>query len=116
MHWTSFPPSIRNLEPCDGRFEATRLEADGCEVLFGRYPAGTIIEPHHHSTENYGVITKGQMLITITGVERSYGPGDWYGVPAGAIHWARCAVDTEEIEFWFRGEVANHSAEDNLAD
>ena len=105
MHWKSFPPAIRQLEPYGGQFEASRLRADGCDVLFGRYPAGTVIEPHEHPTDNYGVITKGEMLILIDEVERSYGPGDWYHVPAHAIHSARCLVDTQEIEFWFEASL-----------
>ena len=107
MRWTSFPPSIRQLEPYEGRFEATRLRAEGCDVLFGHYPAGTIIEPHDHPTDNYGVITKGEMFITVGGVERRFGPGDWYHVPAGVVHSARCSTDVEEIEFWFAAESSD---------
>jgi quercetin dioxygenase-like cupin family protein len=70
-------------------------------VLFATYPAGTSMPPHHHPTDNWGVITKGRMHVTVDGAERSYGPGDWYHVPAGMIHAARCEVDTEEVELWF---------------
>lgn len=106
MKWKSFPPAIRGLEPYGGRFEASRLDADGCEILFARYPAGTDFEPHHHDTDNYGVITKGEMMITIDGLERRYGPGDWYHVPARKLHSARCEAETEEIEFWFEADAS----------
>jgi quercetin dioxygenase-like cupin family protein len=101
MKWAEFPPRIRALEPYAGLFEAFRLKAEGCEVLFGTYPAGTRIAPHDHPTDNWGVITKGEMAIVIEGVERRYGPGDWYHVPAGTTHSAFCNGDTEEVEFWF---------------
>jgi quercetin dioxygenase-like cupin family protein len=101
MKWSSFPPRIQGLPTYEGRFEAYRLPHEGCEVLFGVYPAGSFIPPHEHPTDNWGVITKGEMRITIDGVERRYGPGDWYHVSAGAAHAARCDVDTEEVEFWF---------------
>jgi quercetin dioxygenase-like cupin family protein len=101
MKWTEFPPRIRALEPYAGLFEAFRLKAEGCEVLFGTYPAGTRIAPHDHPTDNWGVITKGEMAIVIEGVERRYAPGDWYHVPAGTTHSAYCNGDTEEVEFWF---------------
>lgn len=101
MKWNEFPPRIRALEPYAGRFDAFRLRAEGCEVLFGTYPAGTRIEPHTHATDNWGVVTKGEMAIVIDEVERRYGPGDWYHVPAGAEHSAFCDVDSEEVEFWF---------------
>ena len=37
----------------------------------------------------------------MNGQTTRYRPGDWYHVPAGVTHAARCDVDTEEIEFWF---------------
>jgi quercetin dioxygenase-like cupin family protein len=104
MKWDRFPPKIRTLERFSQRFQAFRLHADGCDVLFGTYPAGTRIEPHSHDTDNWGVITRGEMIIAANGVETRYGPGDWYYIPARAEHSARCDADTVEIEFWFRVE------------
>ena len=60
-----FPPEIEALPDFDGPFDAHRLGADGCEVLFATYPAGTTIAPHTHSTDNVGVITKGQLDLTV---------------------------------------------------
>jgi quercetin dioxygenase-like cupin family protein len=102
MRWQAFPPRIRALESVRMRFDAFRLPARDCDVYFGTYPAGTEIEPHRHDTDNWGVITRGEMLITLDGATRTYGPGDWYHVPAGMEHSARCHLETEEIEFWFR--------------
>ena len=79
-----------------------RLTAQDCDVLFGTYPGGTHIEPHTHPTDNWGVITKGEMVIAMEGTETRYAPGDWYHVPALVEHSAYCDVDTEEVEFWFR--------------
>ena len=101
LKWPHFPERIRALPPYSGRFDAFRLAAEGCEVLFASYPAGTAIEPHSHETDNWGVITKGEMAIVMMGKEHRFGPGEWYHVPAGCEHAARCDQDTEEIEFWF---------------
>jgi quercetin dioxygenase-like cupin family protein len=101
MKFASFPPKVRSLPPYAGRFEAFRLPATGCEILFAVYPAGTEIPPHAHDTDNCGVITKGEMIIMIDGAETHYVPGDWYVVPAGVVHSARCEMHTEEVEFWF---------------
>ena len=101
MKWSEFPPRIRALEPYAGLFSAFRLKAEGCDVLFGTYPTGTQIAAHNHPTDNWGVITKGEMAIVIDGVERRYRPGEWYHVPAGVAHSAYCHGDTEEVEFWF---------------
>lgn len=97
-----YPELIRSLPAFEGRFEAFRLEAKDCEVLFASYPAGTVIEPHCHDTENVGIITKGQLLLTIDGKTSVITAGQWYHVPAGVEHGAEFKDDTAEIEFWFR--------------
>jgi quercetin dioxygenase-like cupin family protein len=101
MAESDFPELIRSLPAFEGPFDAMRLAADGCEVLFASYPAGTTIDPHEHGTRNCGVITKGELFLTVGGVESRYGPGDWYEVEANQVHSARFDVDTSEIEFWF---------------
>ena len=96
-----FPPEIEALPDFDGPFDAHRLSAEGCEVLFATYPAGTTIAPHTHPTDNVGVITKGELVLTVGGELTSYVPGDWYHVPAETEHAARFDTDSAEIEFWF---------------
>lgn len=96
-----FPPEIEALPAFDGPFDAHRLAASGCEVLFATYPAGTTIAPHTHRTNNVGVITKGQLILTVGQERTTYGPGDWYHVPAEVEHGAQFDVDSAEIEFWF---------------
>jgi mannose-6-phosphate isomerase-like protein (cupin superfamily) len=100
----AFPERIRALPPFEGPFDAFRLEARGCDVLFASYPAGTRIAPHEHPTENCGVILSGELILTLDDRERRYGPGDWYEIPAGATHAARFEVATSEVEFWFEEE------------
>ena len=99
-----FPARIRSLPPFAGPFDAFRLAAQNCEVLFASYPAGTSIEPHTHPTENCGVITEGELILIIAGRESRFGPGDWYHLDPGEEHAARFEVATSEIEFWFDAE------------
>lgn len=75
-----FPKLLQKLPPFEGSFEALKLEAKNCDVLFASYPKGTKIAPHKHDTENVGV----------------------YHLPAEVMHSARFDVETSEIEFWFR--------------
>lgn len=96
-----YPGKIRELPLFDGRFDAYRLAAAGADVLFASYPAGTSIPPHRHATDNYGVITRGELILTLDGRVTRHGPGDWYHVPAQAEHAARFERNTDEIEFWF---------------
>lgn len=97
-----FPDLIRQLPEFDGPFDAYQLNAKKCEVLFASYPAGTSIEPHSHPTRNAGVITEGELILTVGGVENRYGPGEWYRIEENEEHSARFDVDTSEIEFWFK--------------
>ena len=101
MPETHFPEQVRALAAFEGPFDAFRLPAEGCDVLFATYPAGTTIDPHRHDTDNVGVITKGELILTVAGVETRYGRGDWYHVPAEAEHAARFERDSAEIELWF---------------
>jgi len=97
----TFPDRITTLPPFEGPFDAHRLAAEGCEVLFASYPAGTVIDPHRHDTENVGVITKGELILITGGEETRFGVGDWYHVDTDTEHAARFETETAEIEFWF---------------
>ncbi len=97
-----FPPEIAALPAFDGPFDAYRLAAELCEVLFASYPAGTSIPPHSHATSNVGVITKGSLILSMNNTVQSFEVGEWYQVPAGVEHAARFDVESAEIEFWFQ--------------
>lgn len=96
-----FPPRLRDLPKFDGPFDAYKLEAKGCDVLFASYPPGTVIPLHSHSTDNAGVITQGELILTMGETVRRFGVGEWYHVPANVSHAAEFEVATSEIEFWF---------------
>jgi len=96
-----YPDLIQQLPKFGGRFDAYQLAADGCKVLLASYPAGTVIDAHQHDTDNVGVITRGELLLTIDGTTRRIAAGEWYHVPAHQEHAAEFREDTAEIEFWF---------------
>ena len=96
-----YPARIKRLPLFDGRFDAYKLEAKDCNVLFACYPAGTSIPTHSHPTDNHGVITRGELILTQAGEVTIIGTGQWYHVPANVEHSARFEVETDEVEFWF---------------
>jgi quercetin dioxygenase-like cupin family protein len=98
----TFPDRIRALEPFRERFAAFRLRAEACNVLFATYPAGTEIEPHTHPSDKWCVVLRGRIVLAVNGSEQDLGPGEWYHIPPRTRHSARCAVETEQIEFWFK--------------
>ncbi|WP_286264865.1 cupin domain-containing protein [Thalassotalea atypica] len=97
----NYPDKIKELPMYNGRFDARRMNAEQCDILFASYPADTVIGPHTHETENWGVITKGELILTLNGIVSRYGIGQWYHVPANAVHAAEFKQETDEIEFWF---------------
>jgi quercetin dioxygenase-like cupin family protein len=96
-----FPSQLRDLPKFDGPFDAHKLSAQGCDVLFASYPAGTSIPAHSHQTDNVGVITQGELILTIDGKKQRFGIGSWYHVAANVAHAAEFEVPTSEVEFWF---------------
>ncbi len=70
-----FPKLLRNLPKFEGSFDAFRLEAKNCDVLFASYPGGTVIPSHSHETENVGVITHGELILSLDGRRNSLPPG-----------------------------------------
>lgn len=96
-----YPDRIKALPLYDGRFDAHKLEAKGSDVLFASYPAGTSIPFHVHDTDNYGVITRGELILSMNGKVTKVCVGEWYHVPANVEHSAKFETETDEIEFWF---------------
>ena len=97
-----YPSKIKSLPLYDGRFDAYKLAAQDSDVLFASYPAGTSIPAHSHDTDNHGVITRGELILTMNGEINRFAAGDWYHVPANTEHTTDFEVETDEIEFWFK--------------
>ena len=100
-----YPDRIKRLPLHKGRFDAYKLEARGSSILFASYPPGTSIPAHTHDTDNYGVITRGKLVLTMNGETTRHGIGVWYQVPAHTVHAANFEQETDGIEFWFNTEV-----------
>ena len=100
----NYPDKIRQLPLFDGQFDAYKLQAEGADVLFASYAAGTEIATHSHNTDNYGVITRGELILTMQGSQQRFATGDWYHVAAGVEHSARFEIETDEIELWFEAD------------
>jgi quercetin dioxygenase-like cupin family protein len=96
-----YPDRIKALPLFNGQFDAYKLEAKDTDVLFASYLAGTSIPSHVHDTDNHGVITRGQLTLSMNGEVTKICAGEWYHVPAHVEHSAEFDVDTDEIEFWF---------------
>lgn len=95
MKLTTLPERVRALAAIHRRFEQLAVAVEGCEGPVASHPAGSESAPHRHESENWGAVLRGRILNASEGRERPYGAGEWYRVPRGALHSARCVVDCE---------------------
>lgn len=65
-----YPETMRALPRFEGPFDAFKLTAEDCDVLFASYLAGAVIDSHSHETENIGVITKGGLFLQWMGRQK----------------------------------------------
>lgn len=100
-----YPDRIKALPLQMGKVDTSgkyKLEAKDCTILFANYKAGTTIPLHtHDNADIYGVVTKGEITLTLDGKTTKYGVGDWYHIPINTGHTTKFEKETDEIEFWF---------------
>ena len=102
MNQPHFPNKILSLSTFKGRFDANKLSTENVDIYFASYPKDTKIEPHQHDTDNYGVVTQGELILIIDDEEQRFNLGDWYCLQPDRVHAARFEKDTSIIEFWFK--------------
>jgi len=78
-----------------------KLSTEACDITFGTREH-LQVAPHTHPTTNHVVVTEGTLFLTLDGVEKAYGPGDWATIPAGADHAERFEESTSVVVFWVK--------------
>ncbi len=64
---------------------------------------------HTHPTTNYVTVTEGILYLTLDGIERAVGPGEWCTIPAHAEHSERFEGKTSVIVFWVKNQADSGS-------
>ena len=85
-----FPDFIRALPMVDSPLASLRgwmLQTDQALTMFYEIPDGVDLPEHAHGAQ-WGVVLEGSIDFTIGGETRTYGPGETYFVPDGALHSA----------------------------
>ena len=85
-----YPEFIKNLPGIESVFKGVNgnvLQGKESQLVFMEIDAIGDVLPHSHGAQ-WGVVLKGEMLLTIDGVEKSYKNGDYYYIPSGVIHSA----------------------------
>ena len=103
-----FPERIKALPVQKGRVDKSskyKLEAKDCDVLFASYQPGTSTPSHTHDADVYGVVTRGELILTVNGNTKRYGVGEWYQIQSNTEHAAAFEQETDEIEYWFKPNI-----------
>jgi mannose-6-phosphate isomerase-like protein (cupin superfamily) len=66
------------------------LQAEGFSEIFVHRDGPNAFYPNHtHSGITAHIVLEGSITVTSEGKNRSYGPGERFDVPAGAVHSAK---------------------------
>ena len=97
-----FPDIIEKLPYADIPFNGVLGKLfqgkDNQMIFFEIEPIGEI-PPHAHGAQ-WGVVLDGEMLLTIDGVEKTYGKGDSYLIPSGAVHSANFTTKVFVLDYF----------------
>ena len=75
------------------------LIGDRGAAVFVHFDARTEVAIHSHGPQ-WGAILTGEMALVVDGIERVVRAGDWYDIPAGAMHGGVVEAGTTIIDFF----------------
>ena len=85
-----YPEFLNNLPDIESVFKGVNgnlLQGKESQLVFMEIDAIGDVLPHSHGAQ-WGVVLKGEMKLTIDGVEKSYKNGDYYYIQSGVVHSA----------------------------
>ena len=102
MKLSEFPSFVRSLPEADLPFEGLRgwlLQSESGQVLFNESDIEVLVPDHSHG-EQWGIVIDGKIEMTISGQTITYGRGDTYFIPAGAVHRARIYPRFRAVDYF----------------
>lgn len=93
--FTTFP-GIAIPFPADV-VQTSAIRSDDALVVFFTFLKELHLPAHSHGAQ-WGSVIEGEIVFTIGGVTRTYGPGDSYSIPAGVEHGAIIRAGTRVID------------------
>jgi len=97
-----YPEFISKLPEIDIPIDGVRgwlLQGTNRQLVFLDIEPIGAIPPHSHG-DQWGIVVSGEMNLTVDGVTRLVGPGDWYYIPAGAVHSAEFLSRFQVLDFF----------------
>jgi quercetin dioxygenase-like cupin family protein len=77
--------------------QTAAVRSDGALVVFFTFVKDMTLPMHSHGAQ-WGTLVEGEIIFTIGGETRTYGPGDSYSIPAGVEHGAIIRAGTRVID------------------
>ena len=75
------------------------LQGKETQLVFFDFNEETTIPPHSHGAQ-WGIVVDGEIMLTISGVEKKYQKGDSYFIPDGAVHSGITSAGFKAIDFF----------------
>jgi quercetin dioxygenase-like cupin family protein len=69
---------------------ARPLFGEGAMLNLVELQPGAVVPLHRHPHEQLGLVVRGELVLTVDGVEHSLGPLEGFALPGGVEHGARC--------------------------
>ncbi|MFC1492546.1 cupin domain-containing protein [candidate division KSB1 bacterium] len=97
-----YPELIINLPEADIPFDGVRgwlLQGGNNQLVFFELEPIGIIPPHSHGAQ-WGTVLEGEIELTINDVTKTYGKGDSYYIPGGAVHSVTLKTKSFVLDFF----------------
>lgn len=97
-----FPEIIRNLPEAEASLKGITLwllQGPTASAIFVEALADGAVPEHSHGAQ-WGIVVHGELVLTIGGETRTYGPGEEYFIPAGVSHSAKLRKGVRVIDFF----------------
>ncbi|MCU0904461.1 MAG: cupin domain-containing protein [Tabrizicola sp.] len=89
-------PGIEVPFPADV-LQTAAVRSEDALVVFFTFLKDMTLPTHAHGAQ-WGTVLEGEIVFTIEGESRTYGPGDSYMIPAGVEHGAQIRAGTRVID------------------
>jgi quercetin dioxygenase-like cupin family protein len=97
-----YPEIISKLPKIDipiGGVNGFLLQGTDTQLVFFEFNEVTTIPPHSHGAQ-WGIVVDGEIMLTISGIEKKYQKGDSYFIPEGAVHSGVTSASFKAIDFF----------------
>lgn len=76
------------LRTIAGAMSTKVVHGDECSIVIATREAGYHSRPHHHESEQLNYVLEGEMWVFVDEEAFVARTGDFFRIPAGAVHWA----------------------------